>query len=165
MRWSEAGYLSQFVLAHALRQVSVSLILDVRQNMKHQAKTEEWIRFASAIALATFNSTLPFFAGQGAAGALMIGTVFTTATFSIFGGRHRVQYILLASIPAFLANRVFELKEAWRVHRSTRSAGDALVAMWPDDFLYTAGALIILVGIPVAAGIFSKRISEDEKRA
>jgi len=32
MRWSEAGYLSQFVLAHALRQVSVSLILDVRQN-------------------------------------------------------------------------------------------------------------------------------------
>jgi hypothetical protein len=31
MRWSEAGYLSQFVLAHALRQVSVSLILDVRQ--------------------------------------------------------------------------------------------------------------------------------------
>jgi hypothetical protein len=34
MRWSEAGYLSQFVLAHALRQVSVSLILGVRQNMK-----------------------------------------------------------------------------------------------------------------------------------
>ena len=31
MRWSEAGYLSQFVLAHALRQVSVSLILSVRQ--------------------------------------------------------------------------------------------------------------------------------------
>jgi hypothetical protein len=35
MRWSEAGYLSQIVLMHALRQVSVSLILDVRQkNMK-----------------------------------------------------------------------------------------------------------------------------------
>jgi hypothetical protein len=35
MRWSEAGYLSQFVLSHALRQASVSLILDVRQkNMK-----------------------------------------------------------------------------------------------------------------------------------
>jgi hypothetical protein len=32
MRWSEAGYLSQFVLAHALRQASVSLILGVRQN-------------------------------------------------------------------------------------------------------------------------------------
>jgi hypothetical protein len=32
MRWSEAGYLSQFVLTHALRQVSVSLIFDVRQN-------------------------------------------------------------------------------------------------------------------------------------
>ena len=31
MRWSEAGYLSQFVLPHALRQVSVSLILGVRQ--------------------------------------------------------------------------------------------------------------------------------------
>jgi hypothetical protein len=31
MRWSEAGYLSQFVLAHVLRQASVSLILDVRQ--------------------------------------------------------------------------------------------------------------------------------------
>jgi hypothetical protein len=31
MRWSEAGYLSQFVLAHALRQASVSLILGVRQ--------------------------------------------------------------------------------------------------------------------------------------
>ena len=30
MRWSEAGYLSQFVLTHALRQVSVSLILGVR---------------------------------------------------------------------------------------------------------------------------------------
>ena len=30
MRWSEAGCLSQFVLAHALRQPSVSLILDVR---------------------------------------------------------------------------------------------------------------------------------------
>jgi hypothetical protein len=36
MRWSEAGYLSQIVLAHALRQVSVSLILDVRQSMKHK---------------------------------------------------------------------------------------------------------------------------------
>jgi hypothetical protein len=37
MRWSEAGYLSQFVLTHALRQVSVSLIFDVRHsnhNMK-----------------------------------------------------------------------------------------------------------------------------------
>ena len=32
-RWSEAGYLSQIVLAHALRQVSVSLILDVRQKI------------------------------------------------------------------------------------------------------------------------------------
>jgi hypothetical protein len=31
MRWSEAGYLSQIVLAHALRQASVSLILNVRQ--------------------------------------------------------------------------------------------------------------------------------------
>jgi hypothetical protein len=31
MRWSEAGYLSRIVLAHAPRQVSVSLILDVRQ--------------------------------------------------------------------------------------------------------------------------------------
>jgi hypothetical protein len=30
MRWSEAGYLSQFVLSHALRQASVSLILGVR---------------------------------------------------------------------------------------------------------------------------------------
>ncbi len=30
MRWSEAGYLSQIVLTHALRQASVSLILDVR---------------------------------------------------------------------------------------------------------------------------------------
>jgi hypothetical protein len=28
MRWSEAGYLSQFVLTHALRQVSVSLIFE-----------------------------------------------------------------------------------------------------------------------------------------
>jgi len=33
MRWSEAGYLSQIVLTHALRQVSVSLILGVRQKM------------------------------------------------------------------------------------------------------------------------------------
>ena len=33
MRWSEAGYLSQFVLTHALRQVSVSLILGVRQKI------------------------------------------------------------------------------------------------------------------------------------
>jgi hypothetical protein len=31
MRWSEAGYLSQIVLTHALRQVSVSLIFVVRQ--------------------------------------------------------------------------------------------------------------------------------------
>ena len=30
-RWSEAGYMSQVVLTHALRQVSVSLIFDVRQ--------------------------------------------------------------------------------------------------------------------------------------
>ena len=33
MRWSEAGYLSRIVLSHAPRQVSVSLILDVRQNI------------------------------------------------------------------------------------------------------------------------------------
>jgi hypothetical protein len=39
MRWSEAGYLSQIVLMHALRQVSVSLILDVRQKkMKTHAQ-------------------------------------------------------------------------------------------------------------------------------
>jgi hypothetical protein len=31
MRWSEAGYLSRIVLAHAPRQVSVSLILGVRR--------------------------------------------------------------------------------------------------------------------------------------
>jgi hypothetical protein len=31
MRWSEAGYLSRIVLAHAPRQASVSLILGVRQ--------------------------------------------------------------------------------------------------------------------------------------
>jgi hypothetical protein len=31
MRWSEAGYLSRIVLTHAPRQVSISLILDVRQ--------------------------------------------------------------------------------------------------------------------------------------
>jgi hypothetical protein len=31
MRWSEAGCLSQIVLTHALRQVSVSLIFGVRQ--------------------------------------------------------------------------------------------------------------------------------------
>jgi hypothetical protein len=31
MRWSEAGYLSQIVLSHALRQESVSLILSVRR--------------------------------------------------------------------------------------------------------------------------------------
>ncbi len=30
MRWSEAGYLSRIVLAHAPRQVAVSLIFDVR---------------------------------------------------------------------------------------------------------------------------------------
>jgi hypothetical protein len=37
MRWSEAGYLSQIVLAHALRQASVSLILDVRQKSEMKA--------------------------------------------------------------------------------------------------------------------------------
>jgi hypothetical protein len=31
MRWSEADYLSRIVLSHAPRQVTVSLILDVRQ--------------------------------------------------------------------------------------------------------------------------------------
>lgn len=36
MRWSEAGYLSQIVLTHALRQVSVSLIFDVRQRMPEE---------------------------------------------------------------------------------------------------------------------------------
>ena len=39
MRWSEAGYLSQIVLAHALRQVSGSLILDVRQKHEDQKPT------------------------------------------------------------------------------------------------------------------------------
>jgi hypothetical protein len=33
MRWSEAGYLSRIVLAHAPRQASVSLILGVRQKI------------------------------------------------------------------------------------------------------------------------------------
>jgi hypothetical protein len=37
MRWSEAGYLSRIVLAHAPRQVSVSLILGVRQ--KYETRT------------------------------------------------------------------------------------------------------------------------------
>jgi hypothetical protein len=39
MRWSEAGYLSRIMLAHAPRQVSVSLILSVRQNMKRPLRT------------------------------------------------------------------------------------------------------------------------------
>ena len=38
MRWSEAGYLSQIVLTHALRQASVSLIFDVSQNIKSHGK-------------------------------------------------------------------------------------------------------------------------------
>ncbi len=36
MRWSEAGYLSRIVLAHAPRQASVSLILDVRQRNEYR---------------------------------------------------------------------------------------------------------------------------------
>jgi hypothetical protein len=38
MRWSEAGYLSQIMLTHALRQASVSLILGVRQNKTMDTK-------------------------------------------------------------------------------------------------------------------------------
>jgi hypothetical protein len=34
MRWSEAGYLLQIMLSHALCQVSVSLILGVRRKNK-----------------------------------------------------------------------------------------------------------------------------------
>jgi hypothetical protein len=37
-RWSEAGYMSQVVLTHALRQVSVSLIFDVRQK-RHASRS------------------------------------------------------------------------------------------------------------------------------
>jgi hypothetical protein len=37
MRWSEAGYLSQFVLTHALRQASASLILGVRQKNEKES--------------------------------------------------------------------------------------------------------------------------------
>jgi hypothetical protein len=56
MRWSEAGYLSQIVLAHALRQASVSLILDVRQKkpmwqttFETLGKVEIWISVLLAI--------------------------------------------------------------------------------------------------------------------
>jgi hypothetical protein len=50
MRWSEAGYLSRIVLSHAPRQVSVSLIFDVRQNMKNPTKTR-WFWFLAGLLL------------------------------------------------------------------------------------------------------------------
>jgi hypothetical protein len=45
MRWSEAGYLSRIVLAHAPRQASVSLIFDVRQN-EMRARYIIWLGLA-----------------------------------------------------------------------------------------------------------------------
>ena len=49
MRWSEAGYLSQIVLTHAPRQVSVSLILGVRQKMSPPFNLpKEAVRFLSS---------------------------------------------------------------------------------------------------------------------
>jgi hypothetical protein len=44
MRWSEAGYLSRIVLAHAPHQASVSLILGVRQKKNMSLSLEERIR-------------------------------------------------------------------------------------------------------------------------
>jgi hypothetical protein len=50
-RWSEAGYLSHVVLTHALRQVSVSLIFDVRQN-----RMKAWHLVTAALAVAALLS-------------------------------------------------------------------------------------------------------------
>ncbi len=56
MRWSEAGHLSQFVLSHALRQASVSLILGVRSISIHLIKmhrqTKRYRTMADAALLA-----------------------------------------------------------------------------------------------------------------
>lgn len=59
MRWSEARYLSQIVLSHALRQVSVSLIFDVGRNGKvmHGFK---FAHFLSVACLALFAFGLLF---------------------------------------------------------------------------------------------------------
>jgi hypothetical protein len=65
MRWSEAGYLSQVVLTHALRQVSVSLIFDVRSissrfiEMHRQTK-----RYRSQAGAARWTGSARIFAGH-----------------------------------------------------------------------------------------------------
>ena len=53
MRWSEAGCLSQFVLSHALRQASVSLILGVRhkETISPEIQAERRRRFSNPISL------------------------------------------------------------------------------------------------------------------
>ena len=57
MRWSEAGYSSRIVLTHAPRQVSVSLIFDVRQKIMHH-EAETWFREAQANGVSTFLARL-----------------------------------------------------------------------------------------------------------
>ncbi len=68
MRWSEAGYLSQFVLTHALRQVSVSLILSVRQ--------KKMTPIQSALLLALYGTPL-------AAGFVLVACLFSRERWAL----------------------------------------------------------------------------------
>jgi len=91
MRWSEAGYLSQFVLTHALRQVSVSLILSVSPKM---------------------NRALPFLVLLGG-GLVYSFFTFQSLMWAVWGApTHPIQYVALFSALGLLLSAFVTLASA-----------------------------------------------------
>lgn len=79
-------------------------------------------------------------AGFGAAGALLLGALFSTAVFSICGGRQRIWLAFIAVLPPFIVSSIDNLRGANR--------GSMWEAFW-DTLPTIALAFGTLVALPL----------------
>lgn len=126
-------------------------------------KALDWIRLSAALLLAAANSILPFYAGFGAVGAWILGTILSTLLFSIAGGINRVRFTAIAVLPPFIINRVTELSASWVLNRNTRSPSEALRDMFPDCFWVSLLAFGLFVALPLTVCLVASYIHNPRK--
>ena len=112
-------------------------------------KPLDWLRLLVAVLLAAAGSILPFYAGYGAVGVWLLGTVCSILLLSCAGGVHRLGFTAIAVLPPFVVNRVTEVIYEWNIYRTTRPPFEALSAMLPE----TLGTSILAFGMFVAVPI------------
>jgi hypothetical protein len=74
-------------------------------------KTADYFRFALAFALAALTTVMVLNAGPFAVSACyLLGSVLSTGLILLFGGRHRLPLMAVATIPAYLLITLYSVR-------------------------------------------------------